>query len=255
MIHNDHLGTPQKLTDQSQVVVWEADVNPFGETTITTNTITNNLRFPGQYYDDETNLHHNGYRTYDPSIGRYIQSDPIGLSGGINTYSYVGSNPLNLTDPNGLAVQGLALCIINPGACIAAGKAASATATALLGILGIAMLSDAIDSDDARSEAETKDKSCECIETVYRVYGGAATMNGEFWTPIDPRSVSNYRQVAGLPNSNSGEFLAIGCITEDTEVIRGSAASFDGNIGGLLEYQIPNRDVIIQSTQKLNPPL
>jgi RHS repeat-associated protein len=60
-------------------------------------------KLPGQYYDEETRLHHNGFRTYDPSIGRYIQSDPIGIRDGTNTYSYVSNNPLVFTDVFGLA--------------------------------------------------------------------------------------------------------------------------------------------------------
>jgi RHS repeat-associated protein len=60
------------------------------------------LRFAGQYFDKEDNLVYNYYRDYDPSIGRYGESDPIGLRGGINTYSYVSSNPLKLKDPSGL---------------------------------------------------------------------------------------------------------------------------------------------------------
>jgi len=61
------------------------------------------LRLPGQYFDKETNLHYNYFRDYDPAIGRYIQSDPIGLTGGVNTYAYVGSDPLHGVDPLGLA--------------------------------------------------------------------------------------------------------------------------------------------------------
>ncbi|UTW46347.1 RHS domain-containing protein [bacterium SCSIO 12696] len=104
-IHNDHLGTPQVITDGSQQVVWSTDRKPFGEATIITNTIANNLRFPGQYFDEESGLHYNYFRDYDPATGRYIQSDPIGLAGGINTYGYVEGNPVNYVDPEGLAAQ------------------------------------------------------------------------------------------------------------------------------------------------------
>jgi RHS repeat-associated protein len=63
------------------------------------------LRLPGQYFDKETNLHYNYYRDYDPSIGRYGESDPIGLHGGLNTYAYVRSNPMSYFDPDGLVVR------------------------------------------------------------------------------------------------------------------------------------------------------
>ncbi len=102
MIHNDHLGTPQKLTDSSGAVVWAADYKPFGEATITVSTITNNLRFPGQYFDAETGLNYNYFRDYNPAIGRYIEKDPIGLRGGINLYAYVKNNPITRVDPRGL---------------------------------------------------------------------------------------------------------------------------------------------------------
>lgn len=100
--HVDHLGTPQVLTDQSQAVVWSANYEPFGEVALTTSTVENNLRFPGQYYDGESGLHYNYFRDYDPGLGRYITSDPIGLGGGLNTYAYVLSNPIYNLDPLGL---------------------------------------------------------------------------------------------------------------------------------------------------------
>jgi len=101
-VHPDHLGTPQVITDSNQAVVWQADYEPFGQATVTTGTITNNLRFPGQYFDQETNLHYNMFRYYSPDVGRYVTSDPIGLVGGLNTYSYALQNPTRFTDPKGL---------------------------------------------------------------------------------------------------------------------------------------------------------
>ncbi len=100
--HNDHLGTPQKMTDSTGIIVWAIDYNPFGETNITVDTIKNNLRFPGQYYDEETGLHYNMNRYYDPHTGRYMRADPIGLSAGINLYTYAFNNPVNTKDPWGL---------------------------------------------------------------------------------------------------------------------------------------------------------
>jgi RHS repeat-associated protein len=61
---------------------------------------------PGQYFDKETNLHYNYFRDYDPAIGRYIQSDPVGLQGGINTYAYVANNPLGWIDTDGRQIVG-----------------------------------------------------------------------------------------------------------------------------------------------------
>jgi RHS repeat-associated protein len=101
-IHNDHLGTPQKMTDAQKQLAWEINAMPFGESINITGAATNNLRFPGQYFDAETDLHYNYFRDYNPAIGWYIQKDPIGLRGGINLYSYVKNRPVSLTDPTGL---------------------------------------------------------------------------------------------------------------------------------------------------------
>ena len=91
--------------DEQQNVVWKAQYDAFGEANIEVEQVEFNLRFPGQYYDGETGTHYNYYRDYDPSLGRYVQSDPIGLRGGINTYGYVLQNPVMLIDPFGLYCQ------------------------------------------------------------------------------------------------------------------------------------------------------
>lgn len=101
-VHSDHLGTPQKLTDESGAVVWSADYQPFGDVSLQASTVISNIRFPGQYFDAETGLHYNYFRNYEPTTGRYLESDPIGLLAGFNTYAYVHNDPLNYTDPYGL---------------------------------------------------------------------------------------------------------------------------------------------------------
>ena len=101
-VHTDHLGTPKVITDENQQVAWQADYAPFGEATVTTAAIENLLRFPGQYFDQETGLHYNYFRDYDPRAGRYIQADPLGLRGGPNVYSYAHRSPLVETDRKGL---------------------------------------------------------------------------------------------------------------------------------------------------------
>jgi RHS repeat-associated protein len=100
-IHADRLGTPQKVTNASKETVWSTTYQPFGVTRAITGSITQNLRLPGQYAD-ATGFNHNEFRDYDPSIGRYLESDPIGLAGGLNTYAYVGDNPIMGRDPSGL---------------------------------------------------------------------------------------------------------------------------------------------------------
>lgn len=101
-LHNDHLGRPESATRTDKMTVWKA-ANASYHRTVTLDLIAGiNLGFPGQTWDAETDTWHNGFRDYDPYTGRYIQSDPIGLSGGVNTYAYVGGNPVNFVDPLGL---------------------------------------------------------------------------------------------------------------------------------------------------------
>lgn len=111
-IWTDQNDTPRAITNTSGVKVWQWETAPFGESSANSNpsglgAFSFSHRFPGQYLDVSVALHQNGARTYDPSIGRYVQSDPIGLLGGTNTYVYAEGNPLRNADPSGLLLSGL----------------------------------------------------------------------------------------------------------------------------------------------------
>lgn len=122
----NHLGTPQLAVNNQGQQTWKIYSDAFGNTTLDPNNqITLNLRFPGQYYDQETGLSYNYFRDYNPKTGRYIQTDPIGLNGGINTFGYVGGNPLLYVDAYGLSYWS---CVINStasGAVLGAGTGAA----------------------------------------------------------------------------------------------------------------------------------
>ncbi|MFC5771125.1 RHS repeat-associated core domain-containing protein, partial [Thauera sinica] len=99
---------PRVARNQAGQVVWRWESDAFGSTAAnedpagTGTSTTVNLRFPGQYFDKESGLFYNLNRYYDPTIGRYISPDPIGLAGGLNSFGYASQNPLSFTDPDGL---------------------------------------------------------------------------------------------------------------------------------------------------------
>ena len=108
----NYFDTPRAVIEPARnTAVWRWDLlnDPFGESADNENpdgdtvSFVFKLRFPGQYDDNESGLYYNYFRDYEAATGRYVQSDPIGLAGGVSTYGYVGGNPLLYIDPNGLA--------------------------------------------------------------------------------------------------------------------------------------------------------
>ncbi|WP_161808063.1 RHS repeat-associated core domain-containing protein [Mesorhizobium sp. 1M-11] len=109
----DHIERPVMMVDESRTVVWQASYLPFGEVRSISGSATLDLRFPGQWFQMETGLSYNWHRHYDPSIGRYLQPDPLGMPDGPSRYAYVNNSPLMKVDPEGLQA-GSQMSVIPP---------------------------------------------------------------------------------------------------------------------------------------------
>lgn len=182
-LHTDHLGTPRYASNTSGAQVWNWDSDAFGNGT-PSGTATVNLRFAGQYWDDESNLHYNWNRYYDPETGRYISSDPIGLSGGINTFGYAYANPVMYTDFSGLnpAVP----CLLNPlcrTAVGAAGREIIKGCVAIGTAIGVNSIFNNDNADEAPSSKPKPDKKGKSNEDGGVEEGGKSP-------EIDPKDVA-----------------------------------------------------------------
>lgn len=221
-IHPDHLGSPYALSNNAKNVVWrretfERGASPFGEDVVFggkqyAGLVEMPLRFPGQYWDKESGNHYNYFRDYTPSAGRYVQSDPIGLAGGLNTYTYANSNPVNNTDPLGLCGPATPLCIwlaVNAPAINAAGiiiaeagagvgiatmgsrAAGPAIHSVYLGLINGKPVYSGITNNVARRALE------HCPARFDELY----QLNGQFLTRDQARSVEQF-----ILNMNRGNF-------------------------------------------------
>jgi RHS repeat-associated protein len=103
-VHADHRGAPTRVTNGQGNLVWLADYSGYGQARIRVNDLPHALRFPGQYFDAETGLHYNRARYYSPAVGRYLSVDPKEFAEGVHFFAYADNDPVNLSDPLGMAV-------------------------------------------------------------------------------------------------------------------------------------------------------
>ena len=189
--HLDHLGTPQELTNWEGQVVWSAKYKVYGNVIRKdVEQVENNLRFQGQYWDEETGLHYNRHRYYDPSTGQFTQQDPIGLLGGINNYRYA-PNPSGWVDPLGLACKELKLSDIDPALAKHLEKLPA----------GSYRILREVDTPSTGGFANNKAVEIELLDDIkgYRYYGGDAKKEGGFVAIGDlPKGMQAKRQTLAL---------------------------------------------------------
>ncbi|CAN7593134.1 DUF6531 domain-containing protein [Variovorax sp. LjRoot175] len=207
-VHSDHLNTPRRLTDADGQAVWQWSYSAFGDEkpTIakyrfanlditpnsgTTNVpeVTNNQRYPGQYFDKESGLHYNYFRSYDSRTGRYSQSDPIGLDGGWNRFAYALGGPLSIYDDDGYAPKKPAPVVPVP-AVPGGGGGATSRLTSPIPLLGIPPPLRAPDIG-----GKSLGLSCPAISAPYRRPSGSTT-------------AAQRQSVQGMPCVKCGEQTA-----------------------------------------------
>jgi RHS repeat-associated protein len=188
-IHVDHLNSPRLITNTAGQAVWRHDhAEPFGDTTPDENpsglgTFEFAMRHGGwQYADTETGEFWNWMRTYSAITGRFPQSDPIGLSGGLNTYAYVDQDPLRFVDPRGLFLDEVAMAARIVGTATGIG-----ITTLITGAAALALFPSSIAADQPISKTEglqcNKDDKDDCQKaTRYQLKAAKILNEHEFKT-------------------------------------------------------------------------
>jgi RHS repeat-associated protein len=233
--------------------------------------------FTGKERDAETALSYFGARYYMPALGRWGAVDPLAdRFAGWSGYNYVMGNPSGLVDPDGRCPEfitgrpcsvGLAIAVgfvpvvgdgidilgaaigrdlLTGEAITGVGVAATVVGTIVgsgrLARKGVEVAEQAVRKADDVVEGVRAAESVGVSRgaEVFRVWGDAAGPNGRSWTTIDPGSVPNYRDAAGLPSSNTGRFVSEGVLDDVTGVTTRQSLPLDGNRGGLPEVIIPD---------------
>jgi RHS repeat-associated protein len=277
----DALGSTVALTDSLGAVQTQYTYEPFGSASLTGTASGNASQYTGRD-NDGTGVYYYRARYYLSSSGRFISEDPIGLNAGPNVYAYVGNNPIALIDPLGLNEKSNMYWLGAAGT-VTAGFGDSLTFAPALYLVpgsggtwtGLARrVTGASGAVDSGSWWYTAGQACAVVWSfafgaavaaeagaskgipVYRVWGDGAKASGRSWTTVNPGSVANYRDVAGLPAQNTGRFVSEGVLRNSRGCVFKIADSLAGNRGGLPEVVIPDpaRQVVLTRVSGVNPP-
>ncbi|MFN3792121.1 RHS repeat-associated core domain-containing protein [Massilia sp.] len=250
----DHLGTPQELTDHEGKVAWSAQYKAWGQAKEAISEaarkagMRNPIRFQGQYFDEETGLHYNRYRYYDPDTARYLTQDPIGLAGGFNVYSYT-RNPTGWTDALGLSgssaqrrnkrrAQAKSGNVTCPTSCPCPSTQGSVDTP-----YGPALQSNAPEALAARKQVQSG-------VTLYRAgtMGKSQAAEAQFWSLEHPDS-PGYAQRYGIPQENiaNADFVETGVLKPGTPFVTRAAPAVGNNPGGGIEVVTPAHGVRLKN--------
>jgi RHS repeat-associated protein len=178
-IRTDHIGRPVFATNTAGVKVWTATYDPFGGVRTVTGTPIS-ARFPGQWFQSESGLHQNWMRDYDPTTGRYLQADPLGLVDGASVYGYAMQSPMMYTDPRGELVWFAPFVIGGIGEGLFAGAG-----TGLAIALGLAVATTPTAVGDGTIALPIEGEQCVVCPPCKTIFGRIVLVGTIGYRPLD----------------------------------------------------------------------
>jgi len=236
-LHADHQGSIVATSNAAGTKLAIHAYDPYG---VTAASNTGRFQYTGQAAILELGLLYYKARFYSPTLGRFMQTDPIGYDDDPNLYAYTRNDPQNKTDPSGKAC----LPCLAPLVPLLEQAYLWTLRLLIVGAIGEQVVNSV--QSDFKTITQTEAQALPYVErtqrgiTVYRVYGGLSGPNSQSWTPVNPLTLSNYRAELGLPVTNTADFLATGELIDFAGVRLGPAAALGDQPGGAPEIFVPH---------------
>jgi len=280
--HHDGLGSTVALTDSTGNVVESYTYDVYGQPSflsttyhlLPTSAVTNRFLFTGREYLAELGLYDYRHRFYSPSLGRFMQTDPLRFDAeDVNLYQFIENSPVDFVDPDGLSMTAPGAEVWHPmaregtpeqakfwGNVVAPSVVLTAYTFAAAPWLleTVPLWWDKLQEILKKCPEDLKVEKGTTVQEgtkVFRVWGDEAKAWGRSWTTFDPRTVRGYRGAAALPNQNTGRFMSEGVLQNTKGITLKPADPLHGNPGGLPEVVVPNpqKQIKLQNVQGLNP--